>query len=81
MTKEELKKIPFHFVSHLAMEGEHCTCYESQDGRLGWCDHVARDPESGLVKKRARTVRHYRIDGNIYKTREKFLNALKDFQP
>ena len=79
MTKEELKKIPFHFVSHLAMEGEHCTCYESQDGRLGWCDHVPMPTRHNQEPGRA--YRHYRIDTKVYKSRQKWLEALKDFQP
>lgn len=40
MTHEELSKVPFHFVSHLSMENEHCTSYESEDKRIGFCDHV-----------------------------------------
>jgi hypothetical protein len=42
MTLEELRKIPFRFVGHLAMEHEHCMSYVSKDGRLGYCDHTTK---------------------------------------
>lgn len=75
MTKEDLSKIPFHLVGHISMEHEHCTSYASEDGRIGFCDHV---PYIDGVPK-GRVYRHYRIDGRVYKTREKFIEALKDF--
>ena len=76
MTEEELKQIPFHCVGHMAMEKEHMLTYASEDGRLGWCDHTA-------VRKNGdfgRSYRHWRIDGKVYKTREKFIEAMKDFE-
>ena len=80
MTEEELKKVPFHKTFHLAMEGEYATTYMSKDGRLGFCDHVQRD-ECGMVKKGGRSVRYFMIDGKVYKSKKKFLEALKDFNP
>jgi len=77
MTFEELKKIPFRFVSHLSMEDEHCITYISEDGRIGFCDHVQY--KNGQPTKRAR--RHWQIDGKVYKTTPKFIEALKDFNP
>lgn len=77
MTTEELAKIPFHFVCHMAMEDEHTLTYASEDNRLGWCDHTP-------VKKNGdfgRGYRHWRIDGKVYKTRKKFIEALRDFEP
>lgn len=76
MTYEELKTIPFRFVSHLSMEDEHCTAYESEDGRLGFCCHVPY--KNGKPKGRSYT--HYRIDNKVYKTKEKFIEALEQFE-
>lgn len=76
MTIEELKKIPFRMVAHLAMEDEHCCTYSSEDGMLGFSDHT---------KKRGfdfgRSYRHWRIGEKVYKSKEKFLEALKDYHP
>ena len=80
MTIEELKDIPFHFVAHMALESEHTMSYETEDGRLGFCDHVPRD-EYGMVKKGGRAVRHFMIDGKVYKSKKKFLEAIKDYNP
>lgn len=77
MTPEELQKIPFHFVSSLAMEDEHMVSYESEDGRLGFCDHTLKRKDGTF----GRTYRHYRIEGKVYKTKEKFIAALADFSP
>ena len=75
MTEEELAKIPFRMVAHLAMEDEHCCTYSSEDGRLGFCDHTKKKGEFDF----GRTYRHWRIDSKVYKKKEDFLDALKDF--
>lgn len=77
MTLEGLKKIPFHFVSSLAMEDEHMLTYASEDGRLGFCDHTPKRKNGDF----GRTYRHYRIEGKVYKKKEKFIEALADFNP
>ena len=77
MTIEELKKISFHFVSHMSMEDEHTTTYANEDNQLGWCDHVPY--KNGQPYGRA--YRHYRIGLKIYKTKAKFLEAIKDYNP
>jgi len=77
MTPEELQKIPFYFVSSLSMEDEHMLSYESEDGRLGFCDHTHKRKNGDF----GRTYRHYRIDGKVYKKKEKFIEALADFNP
>ena len=77
MTEKELQCVDFHWVSHLSMEHEHCTTYESEDGRLGWCMHQPINPVTGDPWRHPYT--HYKIDGKVYKSKKKFLEALKDF--
>lgn len=77
MTIEELKKVPFRCVSHLAMENEHCMTYISEDGKLGFCD---RQPyKNGHPKGKG--CRHWRIDEEVFETQKEFLAALADFSP
>ena len=77
MTIDELKAIPFHFVCSAAWEDEHTLTYESEEGRLGFCDHTPKRKNGDF----GRTYRHYRIEGKVYKTKDKFLEALKDYNP
>ena len=77
MTIDELKAIPFHFVCSAAWEDEHTMTYESEDGRLGYCEHTPKRKNGDF----GRTYRHYHIDGKVYKTMEKFIAALADFNP
>ena len=77
MTEEELKKVKFTFVAHMAMADEHTSTYVSEDGRLGFCDHTLKKNEYEF----GRTYRHFRIDDKIYKSYKKFVEALKDFEP
>ena len=76
MTIEELERIPFYFDSHLSMEDEHCTTYITKNKRFGFCDHVPF--KNGEPDRRRKSYRHYMIDGKVYKTWEKFLEALAD---
>jgi len=62
MTIDELKDIPFHFVAHMAMEHEHTMSYETEDGRLGFCDYTPKRKNGDF----GRTYRHYRIEGKVY---------------
>lgn len=77
MTIEEIKHIPFHFVCSAAWEHEHTMTYESEDGRLGFCDHTPKRKNGDFGKG----YRHWHIDGKVYKTKEKFIAALADFNP
>lgn len=74
MTYDEVKKVPFHFVSHLSLEDEHQSVYADDSGRLGFCD---------ITKKKGfefgKSKRVYRIDSNWYENREDFIKALKNF--
>ena len=67
--------MPFHFVAHMAMEHENTMSYETEDERLGFCDHTPKRKNVDF----GRTYRHYRIEGKVYKTKAKFLEAIKDF--
>ena len=77
MSIEELSKIPFHMVAHMAMEDEHTCSYSSDDGRLGFCDHTPKKDDFTF----GRSYRHWRIDSKVYKSKKKFLEALEDFNP
>ena len=72
-----MKKVPFKVLSHLSMTKSHCTTYISEDGRLGFCDHMAYK----CGRPYGRSWRHWRIDDKVYKTTSAFLKALKDFNP
>lgn len=74
MTIEEFNKIPFQFVSHLAMEDEHTTTYASDDRRFWICVHVPyKDGEP-----KSRSYRHWRIDRKVIKTEKKLIEAIKN---
>lgn len=77
MTLEELRKVKFHFVSSLALVSEHRLSFVSEDGRLGFCD-ITPTRQNGDFGK---SIRHYMIDGKVYKTKEAFEEAIKDFNP
>lgn len=72
MTKEELKKISFHMVSHLSMENEHRITYSDDSGRLGFCDIT---PKKGC--KLGKSSRVFRIDSIWYENKEDFIKALE----
>lgn len=75
MTERELSKIPFKCIAHLVLESEHIATYSDESGRLGFCTHTPKKDEFTFGKGRT----HYRIDDKIYKSKEKFLEALKEF--
>lgn len=77
MTEEEFSKVKFRMDGHIALEYEHICSYQNEDGRLGYCDHTPKKEDGTFGKG----YRHYRIDDKVYKTRAKFLEALKDFNP
>lgn len=77
MTIDELKSIPFYFVAHVSMKHEHTISYKSEDGRLGYCDHTPKRKNGDFGK----SYRHWRIDGKVYKTTDKFIEALADYNP
>ena len=79
MTEEELNKLSFRFVSHLAMEDEHCTTYVSEDGRIGFSNHVPY--KNGHPNRKKKEYRLYAIDGKVFEDKKEFLEALRFFSP
>ena len=77
MTEEELKKVPFRETCHMSMEDEHTTTYFSEDGKIGFCNHVPF--KNG--EPHGRSYRHYWLNGKVYKSKKKFIEALKDYIP
>lgn len=74
MTYEEFKQLPFKFSGHLSMEDEHCLTYATPDGRFAYCVHTPfKDGEP-----KGRIYAHYKIDGKVYKTKEKLIKALEE---
>ena len=76
MTEEQLKKTPFHFVSHINMADVHISTYASKDGKLGFVDYCPMKDDM----PHGRAFRHYLIEGKEYKTWKKFIEALKDYE-
>ena len=75
MTEEEFNKTSFRCVGTMALDNEHTIAYISNDGRLGFCDHTLKNKYGEFT----RSFRHWRIDKKVYKSKKKFLEALKDF--
>ena len=75
MNKQELANIPFRCVCHMALEHEHIATYSDESGRLGVSVVTPKKDEFTFGKGRT----HYRIDEKIYKSKKKFLEALKEF--
>ena len=75
MTYEELKKVPFHFVSHMSLEKEHRSMYMDDSGRLGFCDITKKKGEFEFGKSK----RVFRIGNTWHETKEEFLEDLKRF--
>lgn len=76
MTKEELQKVPFRCVGHMSTEKMHYLTYSSEDGLLGYCDRTPKLKHGQFGKTR----RHWRIGGKVYKSDEKFYEALAKWE-
>ncbi|MGJ1036115.1 hypothetical protein ACR77Y_23335 [Escherichia coli] len=77
MKIEELEKVKVKIPSHMSMEDEHTTTYFSEDGKIGFCNHVPF--KNG--EPHGRSYRHYWLNGKVYKSKKKFLEAIKDYNP
>lgn len=73
MTLEEIKKIPFHFASHLTLTDLYQTMYVDDSGRLAICEITERISEFETGK----TTREYRLDSKWYKSKKAFVKALE----
>ena len=80
MTIEELKNIKFYFLCSMSFDHERTATYESEDGRLGFCDHFPRKHGYSTTEF-GKPYRHWYVDGKVYKTEEGFKMALADFKP
>lgn len=74
MTAEQLSKIPFRMVAHLSMEHEHCATFLNADYNMGYCVHTKRKDDGTF----GRSYTHYQYNGEVYKTKAKFLEAIKN---
>lgn len=70
MTREEINQIPFQFSFHISMENEHTITYTAQykGHQFAMCQHT---PYKDDVPK-GRTYTHYKVDGKVFKSKEKF---------
>ena len=69
MTAEELSKIPFRMVSHLAMVHEYCATYVNDEYGISICKHTKKKNEFEF----GRSYTHFMYKGVVYKKKEKFL--------
>lgn len=80
MTEEDLDKLKFRECSHTAFDTEYHTIYECVSepfiGILMLNAIVKRSKDNGEPTGKARV--HYSLDGKVYKSREKFIEAIKD---
>jgi len=78
MTPEEFDKIKWTFQSHLNMGDEHASTYRADTPfPLFACRHVTKN-YTKYGNERFRTTVHYKLDGKVYKTKEKLLEAIKE---
>lgn len=72
MTKEELEKLPFRTVSHMAAEDFHVFTYMNDEyGIL-----VSREIRMKNGTVYGRSTVHYMHNGKLYKSKKKFLEAI-----
>lgn len=74
MTGEELAKLPFRMVSHMAAEDFHVATYMNDE--YGIVVSKQTRMKDGTVFGRS-TV-HYMHNGKLYKSKKKFLEAISD---
>lgn len=80
MTEEDLGKLKFRERSHITYDDEYHTIYECVSepfvNRLRLNSIVKRSKATGEPIGKARI--HYSLDGKLYRTKEKFLEAIKE---
>lgn len=75
MTPEQFSQVKFRCVCSLSLDSEHILTFSSSNGRLGFCDHTTKKKNGDF----SHSYRHWRIDGKVYKNRDKFFEALSDY--
>lgn len=78
MTKEELEKVRFRMVSHLSLEGQHQSCYITDDCKplLSMCSVTGY--RNGLPY--GKTKRYYQFNGKEYKSTDALLKAISEYE-
>lgn len=61
-------------VSHLAMEHEHAATYTNEVYGISICVHTKKKDDFSF----GRSYTHYMYRGVVYKSKKKFLDAIKD---
>lgn len=78
MNKEELSKVPFRMVSHMAMEGEHYSLYANYDYGFKM-QKTVKIKKDGFTS--GKTYTDYYFNGKWYNSLDKFLEAIKLVRP
>ena len=76
MTEQELSQISFRMVSHLAMGTEHICVYKSQNPLYNIL--IYKNTEKKKNGKFGKSCTHYVLNGKVYKTRQKLLEAINN---
>lgn len=78
MTESDLPKIKFRMVSHLSMSFEHVASYVSVENNpmIGMCVHTPIRDDGSFGK----AITHYQLNGKVYKSKKKFLEAVTTFE-
>ena len=74
MTKEDLAKVPFEFVSHWNMVDQFVSVYQNDEYGIEFHNVTAK--KDGFATRRSRQVYFYR--GKKYKSVEKLLDAINN---
>lgn len=76
MTKKEFEQLPFRMACHINRTTEHsCTYINDKYG----IHIISRTPYKN-GEPSGRTIKHYRFDGNVYQTKIKLLEAIKNIK-
>lgn len=78
MTESDFAKLKFRCVAHLNMEHEHTMTYESVDymPTIGMCIHTPAKKDGTWGEP----YTHYAFNGNVYESKESFLEAATAFE-
>lgn len=74
MTKEELLKIPFRPIAHMAMAHEHTQTATNDFYGISICNHTKINKRGDF----GRSYTHFMYKGKTYKTADAFLKAYNE---